>query len=488
MRSRLALFTALVVLLVPASAAADQTFTVNSVGDGTKVAAGAVCETATPGECTVRAAIEAANADAETDVIAFGPLFDGGSGSAITLGSLLPEPNSPVRIDGGPCTVAGVEAPCVAIKGVDGFATLSVRANESTVEFIKFEGGSVGLRAFAQGGPGSGVKIFRNAFTGVNTAIESTGTIGGSGNLIERNTIEVPFTNGNQRGISLRNGPNLVLGNVITGSCCMNAISLDLNASGNQIGGDDADSENVINGFNNGAIAMFGAGASNNEVRRNRGENGGPFIGFYSGAFSPAAPALATVTQSSISGTADPGAVVRVFRKATEWEGEIAGFLGEANADINGNWKVSGFAAVPVGTFVTATQTLDGGTSPLAAAVTAQADPPAPPSGCPAVPSQCPPTPPPAPPADTTKPKVTIKKAPKAKSTATTAKFVFSANEAGSKFKCKLDKKAFANCGSPKTYKKLKPGKHVFKVKATDAAGNVSAVVTRSFSVLPPLA
>jgi hypothetical protein len=85
---------------------------------------------------------------------------------------------------------------------------------------------------------------------------------------------------------------------------------------------------------------------------------------------------------------------------------------------------------------------------------------------------------------DTTKPIVTIKKAPKAKSTATTAKFKFVSNESGSTFQCKLDKKAFAKCKSPKTYKKLKLGKHVFKVKATDAAGNVSAVLTRKFTVL----
>ena len=59
---------------------------------------------------------------------------------------------------------------------------------------------------------------------------------------------------------------------------------------------------------------------------------------------------------------------------------------------------------------------------------------------------------------DTTAPKVTITKAPKAKSTSTTAKFKFKANEAGSNFQCKLDKGKFKNCRSPKTYKKLKPG------------------------------
>jgi hypothetical protein len=53
------------------------------------------------------------------------------------------------------------------------------------------------------------------------------------------------------------------------------------------------------------------------------------------------------------------------------------------------------------------------------------------------------------------------------------ATFRFASGEAGSRFSCKLDKKAYKQCTSPKTYRKLKPGKHVFRVKARDRAGNV---------------
>ena len=53
------------------------------------------------------------------------------------------------------------------------------------------------------------------------------------------------------------------------------------------------------------------------------------------------------------------------------------------------------------------------------------------------------------------------------------ATFRFASGEKGSKFLCKLDKKKYKPCTSPKTYKKLKPGKHVFRVKARDRAGNV---------------
>jgi hypothetical protein len=53
------------------------------------------------------------------------------------------------------------------------------------------------------------------------------------------------------------------------------------------------------------------------------------------------------------------------------------------------------------------------------------------------------------------------------------ATFKFASGEAGSRFLCKLDKKNYKRCTSPKTYKRLKRGKHVFRVKARDGAGNV---------------
>jgi List-Bact-rpt repeat protein len=53
----------------------------------------------------------------------------------------------------------------------------------------------------------------------------------------------------------------------------------------------------------------------------------------------------------------------------------------------------------------------------------------------------------------------------------------------GLRFKCKLDKKRFARCRSPKLYKHLRHGKHVIQVKAIDKAGNVSKPVKRKFRV-----
>jgi hypothetical protein len=51
----------------------------------------------------------------------------------------------------------------------------------------------------------------------------------------------------------------------------------------------------------------------------------------------------------------------------------------------------------------------------------------------------------------------------------------FASGEPGSTFSCKLDKRSFRRCTSPKTYKQLESGKHVFRVKARDRSGNVDA-------------
>jgi hypothetical protein len=59
-----------------------------------------------------------------------------------------------------------------------------------------------------------------------------------------------------------------------------------------------------------------------------------------------------------------------------------------------------------------------------------------------------------------------------------TATFRFASGEQGSRFLCKLDAKRFASCTSPKTYRRLRPDRHVFRVKARDAAGNVDATPT----------
>jgi hypothetical protein len=54
----------------------------------------------------------------------------------------------------------------------------------------------------------------------------------------------------------------------------------------------------------------------------------------------------------------------------------------------------------------------------------------------------------------------------------TMAAFGFSSNEQYTSFECSLDGGPFEACKAPKRYDRLSDGQHVFKVRATDAAGN----------------
>lgn len=85
---------------------------------------------------------------------------------------------------------------------------------------------------------------------------------------------------------------------------------------------------------------------------------------------------------------------------------------------------------------------------------------------------------------DTTPPTITITKGPGKKLAQGKAKFSFRSSEPNSTFTCKLDKAKPKACISPKTYKALKPGRHTFKVWATDPAGNKATTpAKRSFKV-----
>ncbi len=55
----------------------------------------------------------------------------------------------------------------------------------------------------------------------------------------------------------------------------------------------------------------------------------------------------------------------------------------------------------------------------------------------------------------------------------TTAKFGFSCSADACTYKCALDSAGWKACASPKVYKNLKGGGHIFQVKAKDSAGNV---------------
>jgi DNA-directed RNA polymerase specialized sigma24 family protein len=73
---------------------------------------------------------------------------------------------------------------------------------------------------------------------------------------------------------------------------------------------------------------------------------------------------------------------------------------------------------------------------------------------------------------DTVVPETTIKFGPRRYGTAK-ATFEFSASEKSATLECSLDRVAFARCVSPKSYPHLKRGRHSFRVRAVDGAGNI---------------
>lgn len=84
---------------------------------------------------------------------------------------------------------------------------------------------------------------------------------------------------------------------------------------------------------------------------------------------------------------------------------------------------------------------------------------------------------------DKTPPKTTITKAPKSRvktrRSKAKVKFEFAADEKGSTFECRLDKKPFVSCESPWTAKAA-VGKHTFDVRATDKAENTDESPARA--------
>jgi hypothetical protein len=333
------------------------------------------------------------------------------------------------------------------------------------------------------------------------------------GSILEGNVID----NAGEFGVLIEDDENLVAGNQIGGSGTagvrIQSFAVFGESSGNLIGGDTAGEQNTISGSGGDAI-VIGPGENNeNEIARNIGSgNGDLFIDLGADGSGNAkiggpnegvqAPTILGAKLAGASGGgALPGATIRVFRKATASAGEIESFLGKATADGSGNWSVSYAAAIPGDTQIAVTQTGAGfsGTSELAFAKTE----PAPKAGgggtgggagdgkaddkgkkakakakskSKGKDKKG---------ADTTPPQTTIRKGPKAKTRATTVRFRFVSSEEKSHFECKLDRKRFKKCKSPKKYKGLRPGKHVFKVRAVDAAGNADPTpAKRKFRIL----
>jgi CSLREA domain-containing protein len=325
-----------------------------------------------------------------------------------------------------------------------------------------------------------GATIEKNVVKGALNGILASKEASGLETFIEGNRIEGASAN----GILIESDLNQVLGNEVFGS---GKAGIGVKQAGtlptvsptteNLVGGNTPVTENVISNSGGAAVEILNLEGTENGVGRNRGSgNDGPFIDLV--ATEPGAepsgpnsgikpPVISAGKLSEATGSAQAGATIRVFRKATASPGEIASFLGEAVANGSGNWTVV-YPAIPSETQIAASQTgVNGGTSELSFA---KAEPTTGSggdgsggggSGGGGGSS------------DTKSPNTKILKAPPARTKATAATLKFSSDEPGSTFQCKLDGKPFKACRSPKKYKGLKPGKHVFQVRAVDAAENV---------------
>ncbi len=84
-----------------------------------------------------------------------------------------------------------------------------------------------------------------------------------------------------------------------------------------------------------------------------------------------------------------------------------------------------------------------------------------------------------APPPDAVPPDTRITAGPADPSATFTASFAFNSTETGSTFECRLDGADWAPCVSPRAFAGLAGGAHAFEVRAIDAAGNVDATPAR---------
>jgi CSLREA domain-containing protein len=373
-------------------------------------------------------------------------------------GSKMLAPPSSVGIDVEASYQVGIVGNRIAMA-----SGTAIHEDDAEVEVIR--GNVIGEGVGGQELPGGSVGIHLQGFYG-------------DWNLVEDNLI----ANAGEYGLLIENEKNEVFGNRIEGSGLAGVLIDEPlphgSARRNVIGGDSAGQENTISGSGGAAIEIvqheFNA-VSRNIVGRNNGAlNNGPFLDLLGGANGGILPPVfSSSTQNGAEGEdAEPGATIRVFRKANSSPGEIEGFLGETVADEDGAWTVAYPSPIPAGIIVAASQTdSEAGTSKFAFATTATPESgeesgdgdSGQPDGNP--PAQAP---------DTAPPETTIVKGPRSNSRSRTARFRFSSSEP-SRFRCKLDQRAIASCWSPRVYRHLKVGLHVFKVWAVDAAGNEDA-------------
>ena len=173
----------------------------------------------------------------------------------------------------------------------------------------------------------------------------------------------------------------------------------------------------------------------------------------------PAPPAIESPAEGStnstgtvtLSGTAEPGAVVEVFEGATS--------LGTATTTSGGVWSRT-LTSVADGshTYTATAGDAAGNTSSASNPRTVVVD--------------------------TSAPNTVLTTGPLGATSSASASFTFAADDPSATFDCRLDGGVWAPCSSPWSYAGLTEGIHTFDVRATDAAGNTDPTpATRTWTV-----
>ena len=264
------------------SLAQAATFTVNSILDtGDSSPGDAVCDDG-GGNCTLRAAIEEANALSGTDNIHFS--IAGGGPHTFTPATALPSPQFPVIID-GTTEPDYVSTPVIELDGTaaGGATGLWMNTGSSTIRglavnrfvsgIVLASGGGNTVEACFIGTNPAGTAALAN--TSVGLKVQTAGnTIGGT-TAAQRNVIS-----GNLTGLAIAVAGatgNKVSGNYIgtdvTGTVDLgnnNGVTLGTGASNNTIGGTAAGAGNVISGSAISGILLADLTATGNVIQGNK--------------------------------------------------------------------------------------------------------------------------------------------------------------------------------------------------------------------------
>jgi hypothetical protein len=252
-------------------------YVVNATGDAVDANIGnGICETATVGECTLRAALQEANATAGTQTINFN-IADGGP-HTIAPASNLPTIVQPVIIDGTsePDYVVG-NAPVIRLDGTavgaNGRGLLSL-ANGVTIKGLAIGNFSAtgisinGSNFTVQGnylGTFNGTSDNGNGSDGIRVDNATSGTIGGSG-VNDGNVI----SGNNLTGIGLVNAQNLIVEGNRIGTTAAGTAALANSSNGIHITNASSSNtvrQNVISG--NGAFGVLISNGTNNTIQGN---------------------------------------------------------------------------------------------------------------------------------------------------------------------------------------------------------------------------